>query len=352
MGTVMLAMLAALVVAALVALGEWAHGRRTARVARLAFGPLGRPARWAQAMPLVRVIAAGLATWGLLVLAIDEPQAVEQRPTRQASKHLLLCLDVSPSMLIKDAGPEVDLEGKKQSRAAWAGKLVQAVLDRLDMETTRITIVAFYTDALPVVQETFDKEVVRNALDGLPMYAAFEPGPTHVPKGLAKAFEIARPWPRKSATLLVVTDGDSDAGAALANMPSAIADAIVVGVGDPVRGSVVGGHNSRQDTMSLRQLAARLGGYFHEGNVKHLPSAVLAKLTMIAPRVGDRFSWRELALAAATIGCIALALAGPALLLFGRSKAISAARRAVARRPATDRLDASPRVAAEPARGG
>ena len=322
-----LALLVAGAVAAAVAVAEALHVRRVRRVARLAFGASGHPAPWVRAVPFLRVAAAGAAAWGLVFLASFDPVDVETKPDPRASLHLLVCLDVSPSMQVKDAGPEVE----KLSRAAWAGRVVQGVLDRLDMTVTRISIVGFYTDALPVVHETFDKEVVRNALDGLPMYVAFEPGPTDLQKGLTKAIEIAKPWPAHSATLLVVSDGDASAAMPPA-LPASIADTIVIGVGDPVRSSVVGGHSSRQDASSLKQLALRLGGVYHDGNVKHLPSAVLDRLTMISPRRADRLSTRDLALLATGLGCSTLALLGPAMMLFGRPRAFSAARRAMDRR--------------------
>lgn len=42
---------------------------------------------------------------------------------------------------------------------------------------------------------------------------------------------------------------------------------------------------------------------------------------MIAPRVGDHWSERDLALLAVGIGCSTLALVGPLLTFFGRSQA-------------------------------
>ncbi|MFO0826809.1 MAG: hypothetical protein U0572_01560 [Phycisphaerales bacterium] len=313
-------------VAAVVALAEWLHARRTRRVARLAFGPGGAPAAWVAIVPVLRTVAAGAATWGLLFLATFDPIDVDRRPARNASKHVLICLDASPSMQIKDAGPNIE----KMSRAAWAGRVVQGILDRLDMETTRITIVAFYTDVLPIVEDTFDKEVVRNALDGLPMYVAFEAGPTDVQKGVAKGLEFARPWPRGSATLVVVTDGDANAPSVPARLPDSIANTIVIGVGDSMRASSVSGHSSRQNVTSLKQLAARLGGIYHDGNVRHLPSAVLDDLTMIEPRVGGAMNSRDLALWCAGAGAFTLALAGPMLSLFGRRRSFVVARRSVA----------------------
>ncbi|MGE3109972.1 MAG: VWA domain-containing protein [Phycisphaerales bacterium] len=328
--------LIALGVLGVVSLGEWLHARRVARVARLAFGASARPALWVFAVPLARPIAAAIATWGLLFLATFDPVEIDKKPNPIASKHLLICLDASPSMQVKDAGPDRE----KVSRASWAGKIAQGILDRLDMESTRITIVAFYTEALPVVQETFDKEVVRNALDGLPMYVAFQPGATNIQEGVTKAMEYARRWPEQSATLLVISDGDAIKSAPPNYIPASIADTIVIGVGDPVKPSIVGGHSSRQDSMSLKQLAARLRGYYHEGNTKHLPSDVLDKLTMIKPRIGDRYGQRDLAILCTIIGCATLALVGPAMSILGRSWTFSRNRREAARRPSA--LPASP----------
>ena len=301
-----------------VGIAEWLHARRVARVARLAFGPSGRASRWTIVVAPSRTIAAALATWGLMFLVTYDPIEIDRKPAKIASNHLLVLLDVSPSMQLKDSGAEA----QGISRAKRAGEVVQAVLDRLDMENTRISIVAFYTDALAIVQDTFDKEVIRNALDGLPMYTAFEPGPTDLKKGLVKAFEIARLWPADSATLLIVTDGDVATGIPSV-IPSSIADTIVVGLGDPVKSSDVNGHASRQDTMGLRQLATRLGGFYHDGNRKHLPSEVVNSLTMIAPRVGGNWSVRDLALLAVGIGCSTLAFIGPLLTLFGRPRSFA-----------------------------
>lgn len=301
-----------------VGIAEWLHARRVARVARLAFGPSGRASRWTIVVAPSRTIAAALATWGLMFLVTYDPIEIDRKPAKIASNHLLVLLDVSPSMQLKDSGAEA----QGISRAKRAGEVVQAVLDRLDMENTRISIVAFYTDALAIVQDTFDKEVIRNALDGLPMYTAFESGPTDLKKGLVKAFEIARLWPADSATLLIVTDGDVATGIPSV-IPSSIADTIVVGLGDPVKSSDVNGHASRQDTMGLRQLATRLGGFYHDGNRKHLPSEVVNSLTMIAPRVGGNWSVRDLALLAVGIGCSTLAFIGPLLTLFGRPRSFA-----------------------------
>jgi Ca-activated chloride channel family protein len=317
----------------LVYAAERLHARRVGRVSRLAFGPGGRPARWALAAPWIRCVGAAAVAWGAATLMVFDPVQTYDKPKREASKQLLICMDVSPSMQLKDAGPDPE----KVSRAMWAGKVVQGILDRLDTETTRVTLYAFYTKALPVVVETFDKDVVGNALDGLPMYVAFEPGPTDMHMGVSKTLEHARVWPSKSAVLVVVSDGDTSANQGTLRVPDSIADTLVIGVGDPFRSTMVNGHSSRQDTDSLKQLAARLKGVYHEGNQKHLPTKVLDRLTVMDPRKSGLVGLREAALVAIGAGGAMIALVGPALVLFGRGGAYARARAGVAKRSETER---------------
>jgi Ca-activated chloride channel family protein len=320
-----------------VVIAEWVHERRMRRVSHLAFGAEGKPRAWTTSAPVLRSVGAGLVTFGLIVLTMQEPEAVETRPTAEASKHLLVCLDASPSMYVADSGPS-----GKEKRSVWAGQLIQAILDRLDTETTRVTVFAVYTKGLPVIEATFDMNVVRNLLDGLPLYAAFESGSTRLTDGVAEAMEYARQWEPNSATLVVISDGDADNKKPVRFVPSSIADAIVIGVGDPVRPTMVAGHRSKQDATSLRALAQKLGGIYYQGNSKHLPSEVLNELTMIRPRVTDAIGLRELAFITIGAGAGLLALVGPALSVFGRRAAhVRAAPVAPRRRPVARRVVAT-----------
>ncbi len=304
----------AALLAVLVGIAEALHTQRIKRVAHLAFGRSGRARVWTALAPVVRVFAAAALAWGFIVLALLPPRVIEKEPTQEASKHLLVCLDASPSMFVEDSGAD-----GKTKRAIWAGNVIQAILDRLDTETTRVTVFAVYTKSIPVIEDTFDMNVVRNVLDGLPLYAAFEAGPTKLSSGVNEALVYARKWKAKSATLLVISDGDSEETVNIRSIPPSIADTIVVGVGDPVRPTMIAGHRSIQDTSSLKSLATKLKGIYHQGNNKHLPSQVLDRLTMIKPRIGEGMGLRELALLCLSVGGLALCGLGPALLLFGRS---------------------------------
>jgi Ca-activated chloride channel family protein len=308
-----LASIAAVVAVIVISLAEWLHRFKVARVAHLAFGKNGRPRAWVVVAPAVRVCAAAAIAWGLVLLYLMEPVVIEKEPSQEASKHLLVCLDASPSMFVEDSGPD-----GKTKRAVWAGAVIQAILDRLDTETTRVTVFAVYTKSIPVIEDTFDMNVVRNVLDGLPLYSAFEAGPTKLSSGVNDALTYARQWKANSATLLIVSDGDSEELVQVRSIPPAIADTIVVGVGDPVRPTMIAGHRSTQDVQSLKLLATKLKGVYHQGNNKNLPSAIIDKLTMIRPRIGEGIGLREMALVCIALGGVGLGLIGPALLIYGK----------------------------------
>lgn len=309
----------------LASLAEWLHARRVARIARLAFGPAGRPSWWVPAVPALRAASLAAAVWGAAYLMQFDPAGADQKPDEKPAKRLLIALDVSPSMLLKDSGPDAE----KVSRSMWAGKVVQGVLDRLDMKETRITLVAFYTKAFTVLEDSTDKNVIANMFDGLQLHVAFEGGPTDLASGVSEAIKVARAWPRRSTTLVVVSDGDARDTLGPVRLPPAIADTIVIGVGDPLKPTVVSGHSSKQESWSLKQLAARLGGVYHEGNRLHLPTEILRRLSMISPNAGESVGLREAALIAVAAGSSITAFIGPMLMAFGLRRSYVAQRRRI-----------------------
>ena len=303
------------VVFLLVALAEWLHSRRVRNVGYLAFGANGRPRGWTVVVPIGTAVASGLLAFGLVVLLLQEPEAVEKRPSTEGSQHLLVCFDASPSMYVPDSGP-----GGDKKRAVWAGEVMHAILSRIDTETTRVTVFAVYTDALPVVEDTYDLNVVEHLFDGMPFHTAFEAGSTQLTTGVEKALEYARKWPEGSAMLVVVSDGDSEERGGVKFRPSSIADSIVIGVGSPTTPTLIAGHRSKQEVGSLRALAKSLGGIYHQGNEKQLPSHVLNRLTMVQPRVGDSVGVREVAFTSIGVGGTWIAMSTFLLALFGRRR--------------------------------
>jgi len=185
----------------------------------------------------------------------------------------MLLLDVSPSMEVQDAG-----ESGTQTRRDRAAALIKSIMERANDDQTRITMGCFYTDALLLVKECADRELIWNFSDNLPLHIAFRPGKTSLMKSLNTAGNFVKEFPRKSVTFVVLTDGDTVPDSGLNRMPSAVSDVIIVGVGNAGHGTFLDGHLSRQDSASLSQLARRLGGHYHDGNRKQVPSALLQHL--------------------------------------------------------------------------
>jgi Ca-activated chloride channel family protein len=297
--------LAAAAVAILAMAAESLHAARCRRLARLAFGPERRPAAWARLAPALRVAAFTALSWGLLALLELPPKvhAAQSVPDNER-RHILIVLDVSPSMRLKDAGPNAD-----ESRMKRASVVMESFLERVPVELYLLTVVACYNGAKPVVVDTKDLEVVRNIFSDLPMHHAFTAGKTDLFSGLTEAAKIAHPWRPKSTLLLMLSDGDTVPATGMPKMPASIADVLIVGVGDPRQGSFIDGRMSRQDTSTLRQIAARLGGIYHDGNTKHISTATLRQMTVIPRKTAfEQLTRREYALIACSVGAFVLAL--------------------------------------------
>jgi Ca-activated chloride channel family protein len=169
------------------------------------------------------------------------------------------------------------------------------------------------------VVDTFDLEVVKNILNDLPLEMAFEPGKTSLIDGLKEAATLARPWQPDSTTLLVVSDGDTVPDSGFPELPRSIGHVLVLGVGSKP-GRNIDGHISRQDASTLRQMATRLRGAYHDVNEKHLPSDQLAALAKALPmRDASAKGRRELALACVAVGATLLSILPVALAFFGSS---------------------------------
>ncbi|MES2659346.1 MAG: VWA domain-containing protein [Verrucomicrobiota bacterium] len=297
---------------------EWLHLGRVRSVAALAFGPGKKAALAGKAAPFIRIAGLAALIWGLATLMILPPAAhrsVVKEVEPKERQHLLLVLDVSPSMRLRDAGPRAN-----ESRMARARLVVESIIARTAHDKLHTTVIAVYNGAKAVVEETRDLEILHNLMDDLPMHQAFPSGKTKLLDGLTEATRIAAKWPRGSATLVLISDGDSVPATGMPKMPPSIGGVLVAGVGDPLKGTFIDGHHSRQDGVTLRQIATRLGGEYHDGNTKLVPTAMLQRLGTLAVDSNARLpGQRELAIFMTILG--ASLLAGlPLLLHFAGSR--------------------------------
>ncbi len=310
----MVTLLVAVGVLLVVMIGEILQQLRVRRVAHLVFGPGGAPSSLARVSPFLRILAAGGLAWGLMTLLYVEPKIHKgEDVSPEEWRHLLLVHDVSPSMLLKDAGANGD-----QTRAARAKELVDSLFERVPIGKFKITVIATYNGAKTVVEDTVDLEVVRHILSEVDMRFAFKAGATKLFDGIAEAARIAKPWRVGSALLVIVSDGDTVPSTGMPTLPPSIGGTMVIGVGDHLSGKFIAGHQSRQDESTLRQVAIRLGGEFHNGNKRHVPSDVLSAAASDARKpLIEQLTLREYALLAILVSSCVLAMLPMLLHWFG-----------------------------------
>ena len=213
---------------------------------------------------------------------------------------------------------------------------MRSFLERIPVEQYLVSIVAVYNGAKPVVVDSKDLDVVDGVLGDLPLYQAFDSGQTRLLDGLDEAAKIAKPWNPASGTVILISDGDTVPPQGMPTMPASIGSVLVVGIGDPVKGSFIDGRQSKQDAFTLRQIATRLRGTYHDGNQLHLPSELVATISQRgAKNVREAWTRREFALLASGLGGFCLSLLPVLLEHFGtkhrpgiRTKTISDWRRA------------------------
>lgn len=311
----MIPLLSALAVGLLVSLSEWLHGRRIRVAARLAFGPAGTPLAWTRTVPALRVVGMAAFAWGLATLwtlhrdGADDPASGE-RNNAEATR-LVFVADLSPSMYLPDAGPE-----GIQTRQARMRDVVEGILQRVS-GNLRFGVIGFYTESLPVVMEARDPELVRNVFNGLPVTYAMPTGQTDLGQAVNAALDLVAEFPKGSTRLILFTDGDSVNLVPIRPRPESVKELFVLGVGNPLKGSYIDGHQSRQETDTLRRLATSLGGSYSDVNEEHLATDALGDLVvpLELPRRG--LTLEQWAVLAMVVGASLQAFIPVALEYFG-----------------------------------
>ena len=150
------------------------------------------------------------------------------------------------------------------------------------------------------------------------MQWAFKVGKTKLFDGIEEAAKIAKPWRINSALLVIVSDGDTVSDAGMPELPPSFGGTLVVGVGDHLSGSFIAGQQSRQDESTLRQVAIRTGGEFHNGNRRQVPSDILNAAAKDSRKpLLEQLTLREYALFAVLVASLLLALLPVLLHYFG-----------------------------------
>jgi hypothetical protein len=222
--------------------------------------------------PFLRCLAITAFAWGLAVMwqlhqaAKDGKPADTKEPVR-----LVFVADLSPSMYLKDAGPE-----GKQTRQERMREEVEAVLMRVGGDL-RYGVIGFYTEAHSVVMDAHDPELVRNVFNGLPVQYVMKAGSTDLGTAVNAAVKVVESMPAQTVRLVIFTDGDTIPLQPILPRPKSVKDVIVLGVGNPRKGTFIAGHQSRQDAEVLATVARSLRGSYFDVNEKHLPTAARSR---------------------------------------------------------------------------
>jgi Ca-activated chloride channel homolog len=320
----MIPLTSALSVLALVSLAEWLHSRRIRVAARLAFGPGGSPQGWTRSVPLLR--AAGLAAfaWGLatlLMLKLEAPDDLSAKERNDAeATRVVFVGDLSPSMFLPDAGPDGD-----QTRHGRMREVVDAILQRVS-GNLRFGVIGFYTESLPVVMEARDPELVRNVFNGLPITYAMPTGQTDLGTAVNAALELVAGFPKGSTRLIILTDGDSATLVPIAPRPESVKELLVLGLGNPHKGSYIDAHQSRQEADTLQRLASSLQGTYQDVNEKHLATEALGDLVVPLALPNRGLTLAQWAVLAMVLGAVVQAVIPVALEYVGSDWRVSTGR--------------------------
>lgn len=268
---------------------EWLQSCRIKKVAALAFGHSAKPRVWTQLVPCFRAAVLGAMTWSLVHLFLtSQTLFVDPNNTNELSEDqietVLLVLDFSPSMMLVDAGETGEATRKEQMK-----RVVTSIVERLGKHV-RYTLVCFYTRPMPMVEGAFDKAIIYNVLDDLPIEKTMGPGKTDLGKALSNGLELVVDKPEDSTTVIVVTDGDTLELDALHYLPPSVKEALVLGVGNTRQGISIDGHLSRQDEATLTFLANYLEGSYIDVNQKLLETGEIAHLIQ-AEEIMVRRNW-------------------------------------------------------------
>ncbi len=259
----------------IVALAEFMHLRRCWLLRSFLFNGCTFPWGALGGLAIARCAGCGCLAIGLAVLWVEtlHPAALNSAFDTEETDRLLIVLDSSLSMNLKDAGPEGNI-----SRGARAADLIAQLLQDDKRKPPRTTLVVFADKSNALAVDTNDWNVIRHSLNNRHLaQVLFDDETTTIGAVLRQVTdEFAKNWPARSTTLLLITDGDSEDQVGELALPRSIRSALVIGVGS-AEGRLIGSFQSRQDERSLREIAQALGGRYVNGNASAVPQAALGR---------------------------------------------------------------------------
>jgi Ca-activated chloride channel family protein len=223
---------------------------------------VSRPRQYVKAAMLLAAMCA-------IVLALVGPRfGTYWEDVQQRQLDLVVCLDVSKSMLTEDAG---------MSRLDRAKDDIKRLLDRLG--GGMIGIICFAGRAELTCPLTDDYEFVRLSIDDIGIHSA-PLGGTNIGEALASAIKALGDRKAHHRAIILMTDGEDHGKTAVANAQKAHKEGIdvyAIGIGDENRGGLIpvdkdGRHTymmydgqqlwSKMDPAALKEIAVAGGGEY------------------------------------------------------------------------------------------
>jgi len=210
------------------------------------------PLRWRGLLDLIRMLALAL-----LIVAMARPQFGRvERHTYSEGIDISLVLDVSLSMRTGDFLP---------NRLEAAKEVLKQFVD--ERKGDRLSLVVFGSEAVTLVPLTLDYGVVRNFIDRVG-FNIVDGNSTAIGMGLATALNKLKDSKAKSKVVILLTDGENNAGkidplkAAEAARASKVR-VYTIGVGSNSTMNPFGMRmEAGLDESSLRQMAQMTGGLY------------------------------------------------------------------------------------------
>lgn len=215
-----------------------------------------------------------------LILALARPQIRnEQQQTNGEGIDIVLCLDISGSMLAQDFTP---------NRMEAAKNVASEFIDA--RPTDRIGLVIFSGESFTMCPLTTDRSVLKSQLFNV-QSGLLEDG-TAIGSGLATSIERLRLTPSKSKVIILLTDGENNGGLIDPNTAKEIAKSVgvrvyTVGMGTegfapvPVQtpaGVIMQREKVSIDEKLLTQIANETGGKYFRAKDNESLSAIYKEI--------------------------------------------------------------------------
>jgi Ca-activated chloride channel family protein len=142
-------------------------------------------------------------------------------------------------------------------------------------------------------------------------------GDTDLGSAVNSAVTLVKDLPDETVRLLIFTDGDTIPLQPILPRPKSVKEVLVLGIGNPRKGTFIAGHQSRQDAETLATIARSLKGSYYDVNEKHLPTDALGDMVLRAPLPKSGLDLAQLALLAMILGAVVVAFLPVALQYLG-----------------------------------